>query len=75
MIPGGVDCSLQPSYFNYNESVSYKNDYSLNSTTDAGILNKVITCSLSRREESSKHKLSDFLIVCPQGQKNIENRF
>ncbi len=31
--------------------------------------------SLSRREESSKHKLSDFLIVCPQGQKNIENRF
>ena len=31
--------------------------------------------SFSYREESSDHKLFACLIVCPQGQKNIETRF
>jgi hypothetical protein len=38
-------------------------------------LSSCMSCSLSRREESSKHKLFVCLLVCPQGQKNIENRF
>ncbi len=43
MVPGGVDCSLQPCFF--NKSSSYENNYSFNSTSDADVLNEIMTCT------------------------------